>query len=158
MLTTTQKSAFLASLKGIRAVAATGDLYEPGGGMETGYFRQPLDMSKLLLDGQTVGELKNTLSSLEKLTLKAGEEITRINQEVLDQSKNKAQSLNLTRLTEREIETINENLERAHKIVDETAVRIEQINREIATEKTVLEACTSRKENLQAPLSSYEHT
>ena len=110
VLTTTQKSAFLASLKGIRAVAATGDLYEPGGGMETGYFRQPLDMSKLLLDGQTVGELKNTLSSLEKLTLKAGEEITRLDQEVLDQSKNKAQSLNLTRLTEREIETITENL------------------------------------------------
>lgn len=158
VLTTTQKSAFLASLKGIRAVAATGDLYEPGGGMETGYFRQPLDMSKLLLDGQTVDELKNTLSSLEKLTLKAGEEITRINQEVLDQSKNKAQSLNLTRLTEREIETINENLARAHKIVDETAVRIEHINREVATEKTVLEACMARIENLQAPLSSYEHT
>ena len=31
VLTTTQKSAFLASLKGTRAVAATGDLYEPGG-------------------------------------------------------------------------------------------------------------------------------
>lgn len=158
ILTTTQKSAFLASLKGIRAVAATGDLYEPGGAMETGYFRQPLDMSKLLLNGQTVAELRNTLSSLEKLTLKAREEITRISQEVLDQSKNKTQSLNLTHLTEREIETVNESVERAHKIVDETTVRIEQLNREITTEQTVLEACKSRKEKLQAPLSSYEHT
>ncbi len=156
VLTTTQKSAFLASLKGIRAVAATGDLYEPGGAMETGYFRQPLDMSKLLLNGKTVSELKNTLSSLEKLTLKAREEITRINQEVLDQSKNKAQSLNLTRLTEREIETVKESLERAHKTINETAVRIEQLDREIATEQTVLEASKAMKEKLQTPLSSYE--
>ena len=158
VLTSTQKSAFLTSLKGIRAVAATGDLYEPGGGMETGYFRQPLDLSKLLLDGQTVGELKNTLVSLEKLTLKAREEIKRINQEVLDQSRNKTQSFNLARLTEREIETISESLERAHKIVDETAVRIDQLNREIATENAVLAACQSKKEHLQAPLSSYERS
>ncbi len=158
VLTSTQKSAFLTSLKGIRAVAATGDLYEPGGGMETGYFRQPLDMSKLLLDGQTVCELKNTLVSLEKLTLKAREEIKRINQEVLDQGRNKTQSLNLAHLTEREIETISESLERAHKIVDETAVRIDQLNREIVTENIVLEACASKKKHLQAPLSTYEQS
>ena len=35
ILTLNQKSAFLTSLKGVRAVAATGDLYEPGGAMET---------------------------------------------------------------------------------------------------------------------------
>jgi chromosome segregation protein len=156
ILTRNQKSAFLASLRGVRAVAVTGDLYEPGGGMETGYFRQPLDMSRLLLTGQTVNQLRNTLSSLEKLAEKAKEDIARIDREVLDQSKSRAQSLNLIHLTEREIATFNENLERAHNIVDESTVRIEQISREIATEQTILEASVSRKEKIQKPLLEYE--
>jgi chromosome segregation protein len=159
VLTINQKSAFLASLKGVRAVAATGDLYEPGGGIETGFFRQPLDMSKLLLNGETVVELKNTLSSLEKMTAKANEEIGRLEQEIADQAKNKTQSLNLISLTDREITTFKENLERAHRVVEETAGRMEQLTREIGTEQAVLEACKSVKERLQAgPLADCERT
>ncbi len=156
IVTSSQKSAFLASLKGVRAVAATGDLYEPGGAMETGYFRQPLDISKLLLNGETVHQLRNTLSSLEKLALKAKEEITRMDQEILDQSKNKAQSQNLFRLTEREITTFDENLQRARKIVEETSVRIEQLAHDIGTEQAILEASVANKDKVQARLTEYE--
>jgi len=156
LLTSNQKSAFLASLKGVRAVAATGDLYEPGGAMETGYFRQPLDVSKLLLKGKTIDQLKTALSSLEKLATKAKEENVRIDQEILDQRNSKAKSQNLIRSTEREIATFKENLERAHKIVGDTSARIEQITHEIGTEQTVLEASVSQKEKLQAKLAEFE--
>ena len=156
ILTSSQKSAFLTSQKGIRAVVATGDLYEPGGAMETGYFRQPLDASKFFLNSQTVQQLRNTLSSLEKLAIKAKEEIARVDQEILDQSKNKAQSQNLIRLTDREIATFNENLERVRKIVEETSVRIEQLTHEIGTEQAILEASVSNKDKVQARLTEYE--
>ena len=159
VLTANQKSAFLASLKGVRAVATTGDLYEPGGGMETGFFRQPLDMSKLLLNGETVVQLRSTLSSLEKMAAKANEEIGRLGQEILDQSKSKSQSLNLIGLTDREISTFKENLDRAGRVVEETAERLEQLAREIGTEQVILEACKSLKERLQGgPLGEYERT
>jgi chromosome segregation protein len=156
LLTSNQKSAFLASLKGVRAVAATGDLYEPGGAMETGYFRQPLDVSKLLLKGKTIDQLKTALSSLEKLATKAREENARIDQEILDQRNSKAKSQNLIRSTEREIVTFKENLERAHKIVGDTSARIDQITHEIGTEQTILEASVSQKEKLQANLAEFE--
>jgi chromosome segregation protein len=100
LLTRNQKSAFLGSLKGVRAVAETGDLYEPGGAMETGYFRQPFDVSKLLPSGQMVDQLRNTLSSLEKLASKAREDIMRLEQEILDHSKSKDQFQNLIHSTE----------------------------------------------------------
>jgi chromosome segregation protein len=159
VLTTNQKSAFLLSLEGIRAVAATGDLYEPGGGMETGFFRQPLDLSKLLLNSQTVAELRNTLSSLEKMATKANEEIVRLEREVVDQAKNKTQSLNLISLTQREIATFKENLERARRVVEETAGRMEELSREITTEQVVLEACNYAKENIQTgPLADCQRT
>ena len=158
LLTSNQKSAFLASLKGVRAIAVSGDLYEPGGGMETGYFRQPLDVSKLLLKGKTIDQLRATLSALEKLALKAKEEIARIDQEILDQRNSKAKSQNLIRSIEREITTFKGNLERAHKIIEDTSERIEQITHEIGTEQTVLEASVSQNEKIQAKLAEFEQT
>ena len=158
LLTSNQKSAFLASLKGVRAVAPTGDLYEPGGAMETGYFRQPLDVSKLLLKGKTIDQLRITLASLEKLAVKAKEDITRIDQEILDQRSSKTKSQNLIRSIEREIASFKENLERAHKIVGDTSARIEQLTHEIGTEQTVLEASVSQKEKITAKLAESEQT
>ena len=156
VLARNQKSAFLASLQGVRAVAPSGDLYEPGGAMETGYFRQPLDMSKLLMHARTVEQLRNTLSSLEKLTHKAREEIARIDQEILEQTKIKAQSTNLMHLTEKEVAAVTESLERAHKHVNETTTRIEQLTREIATEQTIQAACVSRKHTLEQAMSEFK--
>jgi chromosome segregation protein len=156
LLTSTQKSAFLESLKGVRAVAVTGDLYEAGGAMEIGYFRQPLDVSKLLLNGHAIDQLRNTLSSLEKMATKAKEEITRIDREILDQNKGKAKSQNLILSTEREIKTFKENLERAHKIVEDTSARLEELTHESGTEQAVLEASVSQKEKIQAQLAEVE--
>jgi chromosome segregation protein len=158
LLTSNQKSAFLASMKGIRAVAPTGDLYEPGGAMETGYFRQPLDVSKLLLKGKTLDQLRTTLASLEKLAVKAKEDIARIDQEILDQRNNKAKNQNLIQSIEKEITTFKENLERAHKIIADTSTRIEQITREMRTEQTVLETCVTHKKKIEAEISGFEQT
>jgi chromosome segregation protein len=156
ILAQNQKSAFLASLQGFRSVALSGDLFEPGGGMETGYFRQPLDVARLLQRGRMVEELRNTLSSLEKLAEKAKEEIERLDRELLEQNSVKTQSLNLIHLTEKETNTVTETLERAHNIVNETTGRIEQITREIATEQAITTACEARKHKLEQPLSELE--
>jgi chromosome segregation protein len=156
VLASSQKSAFLASLQRIRAVAPSGDLYEPGGGMETGFFRQPLDLSKLLLHTQTVDQLRNTLGSLQKLTGKASDEILRIEQELLEQNNAKTQSLNLALLTEKEIANVVDSLERANKVVSDTRARIEQLTREIATEEATLAACVARKRGLEQPMSDLD--
>lgn len=156
VLTFSQKSAFLASLKGIRAVAVTGDLYEPEGAMETGYFRQPADISKLLLSGQTVQQLKNTLSSLERMASKAREEIARLDQEIIDQTRSKAQSQNLIRSTETETLSFTENLHRTRRIIEETKSRIDRLEHEIATEQVVLNASAVQKAKIQDRLTEIE--
>jgi chromosome segregation protein len=156
VLAQSQKSAFLASLQGVRAVAPSGDLFEPGGAMETGYFRQPLDMSKLLQHSRTVEELRNTLGSLEKLTGKANEDITRLEQELREQHASKTQSANLIQLTKKEIDAVTETLVRADNIVKETTNRVEQLTRETATENAVIVACSSRKQSLEQPLLELE--
>jgi chromosome segregation protein len=158
VITLNQKSAFLASLKGIRAVAVTGDLYETGGAMETGYFRQPLDISKLLLSGQTVEQLKNTLSSLERLASKIREEMSRLDQETIEQARSKAQSQNLIRSIDRENVSSVESLDRTRRVTDETNSRIDRLEHEIATEQIVLNASASQKTKIQDRLAEFEGT
>jgi len=155
VLATHQKAAFLASVKGVRAVAVTGDLYEPGGAMETGYYRRPFDVARILLNGQTVEELKNTLASLERLATKATEDVSRIEQELTDLNKSKARSHDLIRSTEKEIEVFSENLNRVKRTIEDTDIRIENIAHEIGTEQTILEASVAKKAKLQPRLDDY---
>jgi chromosome segregation protein len=156
IITLNQKSAFLASLKGIRAVAVTGDLYEPGGAMETGYFRQPLDISKLILSGQTVEQLKNTLFSLERLAGRISEEMLRLDRETVEQTNTRAQTQNLIRSIDRESASSEENLRRIGRVIDETSSRIDQLEHEIATEQVVLNTSVSQKAKIQGRLAEFE--
>ena len=156
VLASNQKSAFLASLKGIRAVAVTGDLYEPGGAMEIGYFRQPFDISKLLLSGKTVEQLKSTLSSLERMAGRAKEEIERLEIEIVDQTKSKGLSENLIRSTEKEVSSFTENLERARRIIEDTNLRMDRLGHEIATEQVVLDTSQAQKSKIRERLTELE--
>jgi len=156
LLTVNQKSAFLASLKGVRAVALTGDLYEAGGGMETGYFRQSVDFSNLLLKGQTVNELKTTLASLEKLANKTREDVTRLKKETEELRKNKTKAQTFLSSVKKEIENFELNMTRTRRGMEETISRFEAITREIATEQTVKDACSHLQVRIREQLAQSE--
>ena len=156
LLTLNQKSAFLASLKGVRAVALTGDLYEAGGAMETGYFRQSIDFTNLLLRGQTVNELKTTLASLEKLAGKAREDIARLKKESDELGKNKAKTQAFLSSVKTEIENFELNMTRTQRGMEETTTRLETITREITTEQTVKDASSQLQGRIRSQLAIME--
>ena len=156
ILALNQKSAFLASLSGVRAVALTGDLYEAGGSMETGYFRQPIDFTSLLLRGQTVNELKTTLSSLEKLVSKTREDITRLKKETEELKNNKAKTQTFLSSVGKETENFEINMSRTKRAMDETTSRIESITREIATEQAVVNASSHLQQKVRDQLAQSE--
>ena len=156
LLTLNQKSAFLASVKGVRAVALTGDLYEAGGAMETGYFRQSIDFTNLLLRGQTVNELKTTLSSLEKLANKTREDVTRLKNEAEELRKNKAKNLTFLSSVKKEIENFEQNMIRTKRGMEETISRFETITREITTEQTIKDACSHLQGKIRDQLAHSE--
>jgi len=124
--------------------------------METGYFRQPFDVSKLLLSGKTVEQLKSTLSSLERLAGKAREEIERLDRDIVDQTRSKALSENLIHSTEKEISSFAENLERARRIIEDTDSRMDRLGHEIATEQVVLDASQAQKSKVRDRLTELE--
>jgi len=50
--------------EGYRAVTMTGDVYEPGGGIKGGYYRRPLDYSKLVPTDESIDSLSKTIKEL----------------------------------------------------------------------------------------------
>jgi chromosome segregation protein len=72
IVTDSQRSAYLSSVKGFRAVVLTGDLYEPGGAIEAGYYRVPLEISSIAPKPGVINDLKKTTVALIDLTEKAG--------------------------------------------------------------------------------------
>jgi len=152
-----QKSAFLASLKGFRTVAVSGDLYEAGGTMETGYYRKPIDLTSFLLSGKTIDQLKSTLNSLERLTKKTKEDVDRIERELQELTKIKIQTENFVQSTEREIANSREHLQRTSKILEDAELRIQQLTHEKGTEDTILQASSTQHISLQRRLSEFEN-
>jgi chromosome segregation protein len=60
LLASNGKAALAASRKGIRSVTLRGDLFEAGGGVESGFYRTPLDLSSFVPS-------KSVLKSLDKV-------------------------------------------------------------------------------------------
>ena len=89
LVTQDEKTAFTASRNGNRTVTVNGDLYEPKGGFESGYYRAPVDYSSIVpsetavksLD-EAVGALKRHLSKRENDINSFVEEIESIRLEI----------------------------------------------------------------------------
>ena len=149
ILAATQRSAFLVSLEGQRAVSLAGDLYEPGGGMEIGYYREPLDARKLVPKQSTLEDVASAVKSLESLLQRSKIDLERLRAEILTLTDSRAASKNLIEAMERENETIRQDLERTARAIDNSEKRIASLNEEIEEENRILKSCAAAKQDLQ---------
>lgn len=154
MLAATQRSAFMASLEGYRAVSVTGDLYEPGGGMEIGYYREPLDARKLVPKQSAIADVTSAVTSLEGLLERSKKDLERLRNELLSLTDSKAKSKNLIDAMERETGTISQDLERTEKSIENTDSRVTTLCREVEEEKRAIESSSGTKKELEARLDS----
>ena len=152
VLTATQRSAFLASLEGYRAVSIAGDLYEPGGGMEIGYYREPLDARKLVPKESTLADVASAVTSLEGLLERSKKDLERLREEILNLTESKAASKNLIEAMEREAATIKQDLDRTARAIENSDKRVSSLSEEIGQENLDLKSSQDRRLDLQSKL------
>jgi chromosome segregation protein len=152
ILTATQRSAFLASLEGHRAVSMAGDLYEPGGGMEIGYYREPLDARKLVPKESTLADVASAVTSLESLLERSKNDLERLRQEILNLTESRVASKNLIEAMERETETMKQDLERTAKAIENSNKRAASFSEQVEQENLNLESSQDRRRALQDKL------
>lgn len=129
-----QKAAFLASIEGFRAVVLTGDVYEPGGGMETGYFREPFDLNAIVPRSPAIQDLGQTLHSLEALIEQGESEMERLTMEVSDLRQTETRGKAIIDGTTRQMMEIRENFQRAKRFLESTKSRVKELTDEIERE------------------------
>ncbi len=129
-----QKAAFLASIEGFRAVVLTGDVYEPGGGMEAGYFREPFDLGAVVPGSPAIQDLGQTLQSLEAMIEQGESEMERLTKEISDLTQVETEGRAIIERTSKQMTEIRDNFQRAKKTLESTKSRIEELTEEIGKE------------------------
>jgi len=140
-----QKAAFLASIEGLRAVVLTGDLYEPRGGIEAGYFREHFDLASVVPNPSAMESLDRTLCSLETLIERGEAEMQRLTGEVSALKQAEIEGTNAIERAGRQITEIQENFQLARKSLEAARTRAKATVDEVEKELEDL----SRLESLQ---------
>jgi len=121
LLAKDDKAALTACKEGYRTVTVSGDLYEAGGAIESGFYRAPIDFSALIPRENAVRSLEEAVRTLREHLTKRGTDITGLEEEI-----NKTRE-EIARLTEATATLENEilRLRRSAKVTGRNTRRIE---------------------------------
>ena len=131
-VTRDEKTAFAASRSGHRTVTVNGDLYEAGGGIESGYYRAPINFSSIIASESAVKRLDEAVKALQEHLARREGDITSFEEEI-DKTR-----MEITRLTEA-ITTLDGEIARIRRSVKQTRRNVRRIEGYIRGVKERLE-------------------
>jgi chromosome segregation protein len=118
LLVRNSSTAFMLSSKGYRAVSADGELFEPAGGsMSVDFGGRITDMTKAILFGESVGNLRTMIEKLSKLIEEKNTELHEISKRISAGESEKVQLELLVKDVQRSITKEKESSEAKEKSV-----------------------------------------
>ncbi|KPV64294.1 MAG: Chromosome partition protein Smc [Candidatus Bathyarchaeota archaeon BA2] len=149
LVTANEKTALAASRSGHRGVTVNGDLFEAGGGIESGYYRAPIDFSSIIPSESAVKSLDEAVTALQDHLARRDSDVAAFEEEI-----DKIRMEN-TRLVEI-IATLEDEIGRIRRSVKNTRRNIKRIERYIRgdeeclkEEKTRIELQKAQRVSLQ---------
>ena len=156
LLANNQRAAFLSAARGKRCVVTSGDLYEPGGALESGYYRAPFDFSALVPRPTVLEGLEKTVKSLESIVQRQRSDVDRLEEEI-DRLREERVSTNKTReALAREIEAARKSLERTRESLQTTKRRIDSLRGSMDHEKQLLDGMVEKQAAVKSQLAVLE--
>ncbi len=137
IVTNGEKSAFLVSRAGYRAVDLNGDLYETRGGIVGGYYREPIDFSSLVPSEKAIDDLSHSVESLGDLLKKRRSDISSIDEDLNRLKEDQVICSESIKSMDRELKVVERNLSRAHQNIVILDRRINRSNRYYEEGKTL---------------------
>jgi len=122
VITEDDKTAFSISRDGYRTVTTDGDLYEAGGGLESGYYRAPIDFSSIIPSESAVESLDQAVKALRDHLERQGTEIVTFEEEI-DETR-----VQIARLSEA-ITTLEGEIARVHRSSKYTKQNIRRVDK-----------------------------
>ncbi|MDH5636294.1 MAG: AAA family ATPase, partial [Candidatus Bathyarchaeota archaeon] len=138
LLTRDEKTAFVASRSGHRTVTFNGDLYEAGGGFESGYYRAPVDFSSIIPSASAVKSLDEAVRALQEHLAKRGHDIGAFDEEIDKTRMELARLAEAITTLEGEIARVRRSVKQARRNIKHIERYIQGVNERLETEKTQL--------------------
>ncbi len=152
IITSSEKSAYISSRAGYRAVDLNGDLYEAGGGIESGYYRAPIDMSSVLPREETIDSLDKSIKALEKMLEKRRSDTETVDEEMEHLKEEKMQRSHIVEMLEREAITVSQNVKRARQNILTLNRRIIRLQKYLENGRELNSTLLAEKERVKNKL------
>ena len=156
MLATNQRAAFLTAAKGRRCVVTSGDLYEPGGGLESGYYRAPFDASSLVPRSAALEGLERTVKSLETIVQRQRLDLDRLEVELDTLREDRVASGKTREALARDVQLARQSFERTRTGLQKTKRQAETFRKSIERERAALDEIAAKQGEIKRQLSMLE--
>ncbi|MGE5637712.1 MAG: hypothetical protein ACM3WQ_03300, partial [Chloroflexota bacterium] len=150
------KVAFALSRQGYRAVTINGDLYEAGGGFESGFYRAPIDFATLIPSEKAINSLDEAVNALQTHLSQRGSDIASF-QEEIEKSR-----IEITRLSSAII-TLDREMGRNRRSVKRTEANVRRvekyslrIEKDVEVEKAKIAVYRSERDAIRKDLQKLQ--
>jgi chromosome segregation protein len=153
VVVTDDKVALGLSSKGYRAVTVNGDLYEAGGGFESGFYRAPVDFSAIIPSEKAIKSLDEAVLALQTHLTQRGTDISGY-QEDIERTK-----LEMTRLAsavgtlDREMVRVRRGFKRTQSNVRRVEKYVFRVQKELELEKARIGVFRSERDVIRKDLA-----
>jgi chromosome segregation protein len=151
LIVSDDKTAFALSNEGYRAVTVGGDLYEPGA-FESGYYRAPIDFSKIIPSETAINSLDEAVKALQQHLTQRDGDISVFEEEI------ERTRIEIARLTD-SINTLDREMIRVKRSVKRTQGNVKRVEKyglrlekEIENEKAQMALYRSERSIIQKEL------
>ncbi len=148
------EAALAASRDGYRAVTVNGDLYETGGGIESGYYRSPIDFSSVIPSESAVKSLDEAVRTLrEHLTRREGE-MTNFEEEIDNTRLQIARLAEAITALEGEITRIRRSIKRTKRNTRRVEKLIQHVQRQLEKERAQVKLRKAQRGTLKKEMQN----
>ncbi|MEM3722222.1 MAG: chromosome segregation protein SMC [Candidatus Bathyarchaeia archaeon] len=143
------KTALALSNEGYRTVTVNGDLYEPGGALESGYYRAPIDFSAIIPSEAAIKSLDEAVTALQQHLLRRENDISSLEGEIDKTRVEIARLSDAITMLDREIARVKRSIRRTKANIRRITSNIKRVESEIEAEKSKIWTCKAEKTVIQ---------
>ncbi|MCS7123857.1 MAG: chromosome segregation protein SMC [Candidatus Bathyarchaeota archaeon] len=143
------ETALALSNEGYRAVTVDGDLYEPGGALESGYYRAPIDFSAIIPSETAIKSLEEAVTALRQHLLRRENDIASLEEEIDRTRVEIARLSEAITMLDREIARVKRSIKRTKANIKRIDANIKRVESEIEAEKARIWTCKAEKNAIQ---------
>ncbi len=156
LIVSNDKTGFALSNEGYRAVTVNGNLYEAGGAFESGYYRAPIDFSKIIPSETAIKSLDEAVKALQQHLSQRDTDIT-VFEEEIERTKIEIARLSDSIVTlDREMVRVKRNVKRTQSNVRRVEKYCEKLEKEIKTGKAQMGLYKSERSSIQKEIQKLQ--